>query len=77
MDGKEEEEEKLAWKVLEVVHLCSPNTRVGAKAEDAEEGGGDEGGRQRALANQDHRDSRTNTGTNLGQNRSVWRKSML
>ena len=54
MAGKEEEEEKLAWEVLEVLHLCSSNTRVGAKEEDANEGGGDEGGWQRALADQDH-----------------------
>ena len=67
MAGKEEEEEKLAWDVLEVMHLCPSNTRVGAKKEDATEGGRDQGWRQGGLANQDHRDSWSDLRANLGE----------
>ena len=67
MAGKEEEEEKLAWDVLEVLHLCPSNTRVGAEEKDAAEGGGDQSWRQGGLANKDHRNSWKNSRANLGQ----------
>ena len=54
MAGKEKEEEELAGAFLEVLHLRPSNTRVGAEEEDAAEGGGDQGGRQGGVADQDH-----------------------
>ena len=60
MAGKEKEEEELAGAFLEVLHLRPSDTRVGAEEEDAAEGGGDQGGRQGGVANQDHRDGRPN-----------------
>ena len=60
MAGKEKEEEELAGAFLEVLHLRPSDTRVGAQEEDAAEGGGDQGGRQGGVANQDHRDGRPN-----------------
>ena len=54
MAGKEEKEEELVRTFLEVLHLRPSNTRVGAEEEDAAEGGGDQGGRQGGVADQDH-----------------------
>ena len=55
LDGKEEEEEGLAWKLLEVVHLHLPNLWVAVGETHAGEGGRDEGWRKRRVSDKDNR----------------------
>ena len=48
------EEEKRAWKFLEVVHFCAANARFGAEEKNASQRGGIESRRAREISHQDH-----------------------
>ena len=64
---KKEEEERVAWKFLEILHICATNTRLPAEEANAEEGGRNESRRKRNHSNQDHRNSRQDSRANFGE----------